>query len=136
MNDDGSAGTAPDPLVWSAGVLPNRRRIVHAVRNCNSALLGVHPSDVCAEGVHDWPHSVGMLVKWIAFPGTLHSPAASAYLGAGGVSHVALLILCEFWAGESLILDEPLPRYRRLGRRISVSAVPSGPGIDIWRSCR
>ena len=29
-----------------------------------------------------------------------------------------------------------LPYYRRAGRPISVSAVPVGPGIDIWRSCR
>ena len=28
------------------------------------------------------------------------------------------------------------PQYLRLGRPISVSAVPFGPGIDIWRSCR
>ena len=28
------------------------------------------------------------------------------------------------------------PRYLRPGRPISVSAVPSGAGIDIWRSCR
>ena len=26
-------GTAPDPLVWSAGALPKRRRLVHAWRN-------------------------------------------------------------------------------------------------------
>ena len=26
-------GTAPDPLVWSAGALPKRRRLVHAVRD-------------------------------------------------------------------------------------------------------
>ena len=26
--DDRSAGTAPDPLVWSAGALPKRRGIV------------------------------------------------------------------------------------------------------------
>ena len=26
-------GTAPDPLVWSAGALPKRRRVVHAVRD-------------------------------------------------------------------------------------------------------
>ena len=29
-----------------------------------------------------------------------------------------------------------LPYGRRAGRTISVSAVPVGPGIDIWRSCR
>ena len=26
-------GTAPDPLVWSAGAHPKRRRLVHAVRD-------------------------------------------------------------------------------------------------------
>ena len=57
-------------------------------------------------------------------------------LGVGGVSIVELLILCELWAGERLSLEKVHPRYLRPGRRISVSAVPFGPGIDIWRSCR
>ena len=33
VNHDGTDGTAPDPLVWSAGSLPKRRRLVHAVRD-------------------------------------------------------------------------------------------------------
>ena len=33
VNHDGGPGTAPDPLVWSAGALPKRRRLVHAVRD-------------------------------------------------------------------------------------------------------
>ena len=33
VNRDGKDGTAPDPLVWSAGALPERRRLVHAVRD-------------------------------------------------------------------------------------------------------
>ena len=32
VNHDGGDGTAPDPLVWSAGAHPKRRRLVHAVR--------------------------------------------------------------------------------------------------------
>ena len=32
VNHDGRDGTAPDPLVWSAGAHPKRRRLVHAVR--------------------------------------------------------------------------------------------------------
>ena len=32
VNHDGGSGTAPDPLVLSAGALPKRRRLVHAVR--------------------------------------------------------------------------------------------------------
>ena len=35
-----------------------------------------------------------------------------------------------------LSLEKAHPRYLRPGRPISVSAVPLGPGIDIWRSCR
>ena len=42
----------------------------------------------------------------------------------------------ELWAGERLFLEKAHPRYLRPGRPISVSAVPVGPGIDIWRSCR
>ena len=42
----------------------------------------------------------------------------------------------ELWAGERLCLEGAVPRHRRVGRPISVSAVPFGPGIDIWRSCR
>ena len=47
-----------------------------------------------------------------------------------------MLTLYELWAGERLSLEQASPRYLRLGRPISVSAVPFGPGIDIWRSCR
>ena len=33
VNHDGGPGTAPDPLVWSAGAIPKRRRLGHAVRD-------------------------------------------------------------------------------------------------------
>ena len=33
-------------------------------------------------------------------------------------------------------MKKAVPRHRRVGRPISVSAVPFGPGIDIWRSFR
>ena len=46
-----------------------------------------------------------------------------------------LLILFQLWAGERLDLEKAVPRYRRPGCSISVSAVPFGPGTDIWRSC-
>ena len=69
---------------------------------------------------------------WVVFTGLL----VVWDLGVGGVSCVELLILHELWAGERLPLEKAHPRYLRLGRPISVSAVPFGPGIDIWRSCR
>ena len=42
----------------------------------------------------------------------------------------------NFGQVERLELEKAVPRYRRPGRSISVSAVPFGPGTDIWRSCR
>ena len=45
-------------------------------------------------------------------------------LGVGGISYVELLILCELWAGERLVLEKAHPRYLRHGRPISVPAVP------------
>ena len=78
----------------------------------------------------------GLLVKLVTFLGTLHWPASGLDLGVGGVSYVELLILYELWAGERLSLEEAHPRYLRPGHPISVSAVPFGPGTDIWRSCR
>ena len=40
VNHDGHSGTAPDPLVWSAGILHKRRRLVHAVRDRAFFCLG------------------------------------------------------------------------------------------------
>ena len=65
-------------------------------------------------------------------------------LGVGGVSLVEFLILYEWWAGErpcvgdvcsKATMEKTHPRYLRPGRPISGSAVPSGPCIDMWRSC-
>ena len=76
------------------------------------------------------------MVKWVSFINSLHWPIGYLDLGVGGVSYVELLVLYELWVGERLVLEKAHPRYLRPGRPISVSAVPFGPGIDIWRSCR
>ena len=146
VNHDEGGGTAPHPLVWSAGSLPKRRRDVDAVRNfaflpgpaClwSGEWVSFGVSGVTVDDVRVWPYSVSHLVKVSAFLGTLHWPVAADDLGVGGVSFVELLILYELWAGERLSLEKAVPKRRRAGRPILVSAVPFGPGIDIWRSCR
>ena len=146
VNHDLSGGTAPDPLVWSVGARPKRRRLVHAVRDraflpgplgvWDSEWVSMLATSVCAADVALWPYTPGLLVKWVVFLRTLHWPAGNADLGVGGVSHVELLILYELWAGERLSLEKAFPRYLRPGRQMSVSAVPFGPDIDIWCSCR
>ena len=146
VNLDDGRGTAPDPLVWCAGSLSKRPTVDRAVRDFaflpgpvgiwdgNWVSFGV--SGITAEDVRVWPCSVSLLVKVSAFLGTLHWPAGAVEFGVGCVSFVELLILYEQWAGERLCLEGAIPKYRRVGRPISVSAVPFGPDIDIWRSCR
>ena len=140
VNHDGGIGTAPDPFVWSAGALPERRRLVHAVRDraflpgppalWDSEWVNIPASAFCAEDIAHWPYPPGLVVKWVSFLGALHWPADGLDLGVGGISYVELLILHEPWAGERLSLEKAHPRYLRPGRPISVSAVPLGPGID------
>ena len=116
VNHDGRDGTAPDPLVWSAGALPKRRRLVHAVRDqafltgppgtWESEWVTVPASAICAENIAHWPCTPGLLVKWVSFVGSLHWPAGGLDLGVGGISYVELLILYELWAlmSTSLLL--------------------------------
>ena len=86
--------------------------------------------------VRAWPFSVGFLVKIVAFLGSLHWPTEVADLGSDGVSIIELLILSERWAGERLVPEKSLPKFRRPDRPISVSAAAGGPGVDIWKWCQ
>ena len=106
VNHDGLGGTAPDPLVWSAGALHKRRRLVHAVRD--RAFLpgppGIWRSDwfqvpaaaICVEDIVLWLYSPSLLVKWVSFLNSLHWPVGDLDLGVDGVSYVELLILYGF----------------------------------------
>ena len=97
VNHDGGTGTAPDPLVWSAGALPKRRRLVHAVRDraflpgppglWDSDWVHVPASAICAEDIAHWPYTPGLLVKWVSFLAGLHWPAGGSDLGVGGISY-------------------------------------------------
>ena len=79
---------------------------------------------------------MGFWLIFVPFLSSLHWPSTVDDLGVGGVLFVELLILYERWAGERLVLEMSVPKSRRLHRSISVSVVPDGPSIDIWRSCR
>ena len=53
--------------------------------------IALAAAPVTADDVGTWPYSVGILVRWVAFLGSLHWPAAGADLGVGGVSFVEVL---------------------------------------------
>ena len=123
-----------DGEYFSVGSVPERRKVVHAVRDrafvpgpagiwCGKwVVLGASPF-TCRD-IELWPCSAGMFVKWVAFLCTLHWPQGDVSLGVGGVSFVEVLILYELWAGERLDLEMAVHRYRRAVRSISVSVVP------------
>ena len=128
-HDDGSV-TAPNPLVWSAGSLPKKRRVVGAVR-----IFFFLPGPVGIWG-GDWVsfvwvvsllkmfgigHILCLLVKMSAFLGTLHWPAGAVDLGVGGVSFVELLILYEPWLVRDFVLKMPFPGIE---------------GLDVQFQCR
>ena len=81
MNSDGGRGDAPDLLVWS-GALPKRRLVLQDARGgavlpgpgaiWAENLVRAPSSVVTAEDVDVWPYSVGLLVEWVSFLGTLH----------------------------------------------------------------
>ena len=127
VNHDDFGGTAPHPLVWSAGAPRKRRRLVFAVRDraflpgppriWHSGWFQVPATAICADDVALWPYTPGLLIKWVSFLNTLHWPVGNLDLGVGGISYVELLFLYELWAGERLRLEKAHPRYLRPGRQ-------------------
>ena len=109
VNHNGNEGTAPDPVVWSAGALPKWRRLVHAVRDLAmlpgppAIWLGewvAGPAVVFgAEDVAQWPYTPGLLVKWVAFLGSLHWPAGVSTLEWV----VSLMLSCAFFVSFGLL---------------------------------
>ena len=82
VNHDGGPGTAPDPLVWSAGAIPKRRRLGHAVRDraflpgppglWDSDWVNIPASAISSTDIAFWPYTPGLLVKWVSFVASLH----------------------------------------------------------------
>ena len=92
--------------------------------------------DITAADVSCWPFSTGVLVKLAAFLSSLTWPTEIIDLGPGGVSFVELLVLYEKGAGERLCVEFSIPKYRRPGRPISVSAAPLCPGTYMRNLCQ
>ena len=95
VNHDGKGGTAPDPFVWDLGSRPKVRNLHVRVNVDLASLPGppgflhnswsqVHAGHITGADVSAWPYSVGILVKFSSFLGTLHWPSGSVDLGHFG----------------------------------------------------
>ena len=106
VNHDGGEGT----LVWSAGALPKRRRLVHAV--CAHAMLP-GPLAIWASGWINVPASaisveVGVFVEWVTFLSSLQWPVGGADLCVGGVSYIEMLILMSYGLVRGWLEKKPI----------------------------
>ena len=147
VNHDGKGGTAPDPLVWDQGSRPKVRKL--AVRDnvdlaslpgppgfLNNNWVQVDAGHITSADISAWPYSIGILVRFTSFLGTLHWPSGSVDLGHFGSSFLELLILFEQWAGHRLLSEKVTRPHVRAGRPISVSSVPVSEGIEIRHGCQ
>ena len=117
VNHDGGPGIAPDPFVWSAGALPKRRRLVHAVRDeaflpgppdlWDSDWVVIPASGISAADIALWPYTPGLLVLWVSFLAGLHWPAGGSDLG------VVVFLIWIFLSSMSFGLVRGFP-WKRL----------------------
>ena len=135
VNHDGKGGTAPHPLVWDQGSKPEVRKPDIRVTEDLASLPGppgflncdwvqVHADHITDADIAAWPYSVGILVRFTSFLGTLHWPSGSVDLGHFGISFLELLILFEQWAGHRLLSEKVIRPHVRAGRPILLPSVP------------
>ena len=147
VNHDGKGGTAPHPLVWDQGSKPKVRKLGIRVTEDLASLPGppgflncdwvqVHAGHITDADITAWPYSVGILVRFTSFLGTLHWPSGSVDLGHFGISFLELLILFEQWAGHRLLSEKVIRPHVRAGRPISLPSVPVSEGIEIRHGCQ
>ena len=135
VNDDGRESTDPDPLVWCSGAKCKRQKINEAVRDF--AMLS-EPQRLWAGRWQNWPGLSQLefwsnsLPSWVPFLGLVR-----LLIWALVESLLLSLSSCmKKWAGERLRVEDSVPKYRRPGRPISVSAAPLCSDVDIWKLCQ
>ena len=147
VNKDGHSGTALHPTVWSVGGTARERKVVQAVCGVRlgswsswslAAWFGWLTSSCCyccrcsVLAFSLWVLCLSFVPFWVIYTGF----ALWRILVLDASRMLSCFVLYERCAGERLVLEKTVPKDRRDGRPTSVSAVPDGPSIDIWRSCR
>ena len=145
VNHDGKGGTAPDPLVWDQGSRPKVRKLAILVNVDLASLPGpsgflnswiqVDAGHITGADIAAWPYSVGILVRFTSFLGTLHWPSGAVDLGHFGISFLELFLF-EQWAGHRLLSEKVTWPHVRAGRSILLPSVPVSEGIEIRHGCQ
>ena len=73
-------------ILWFGPLVLSQEASAGSCGSGESGWIGVPASTISADDVAHWPHTAGLLVKWVAFLGTLHWPACCLDLGVGGIS--------------------------------------------------
>ena len=84
----------------------------------NSSWIQIDAGHIIGADISTWPFSVGILVRFTSFLGTLHWPVGSFDLGHFGILFLELLILFEHWAGHRLLGGKVTRPHVRAGRPI------------------
>ena len=100
---------------------PKRRRIIED-RLWTGGWQSWPASLFSAADADRWRFSASALVTLASFLSSVYWPSEVADLGNGGSY--------ERWAGERLRIEDSIPKNRRTGRPISVSAAPLCPDAD------
>ena len=147
VNHDGKGGTAPDPLARDQRSRPKVRKLAIRVNVdlaslpgllgfLNSSWVQVNAGHFTGSDIAAWPYSVGILVRFTPFLGTLHWPSGSVDLGHFGISFLELLILFEQWAGHRLLNEKVTRPHVRAGRSILLPSVPVSERLEIRHGCQ
>ena len=91
---------------------------------------------VSAGDVGHWLFSVGALVKLASFLTVFTGLPRYRIWGMVASVMFSFFFHMKGGLGERLCIEDTVPKYRRPGRPMLVSAAPLCPDADIWRLCR
>ena len=102
----------------------------------DNSWIQVDAGHITGVDIAAWPYSVGIMVRFTSFLGTLHWPSGAVDLGHFGISFLALFILFEQWAGHRLLCEKVTRPHVRAGRSVLLPSVPVSEEIEIRHGCQ
>ena len=102
----------------------------------NSDWVQVDAGHITSADISAWPYSVGILVRFTSFLGTLHWPSGSVDLGHFGISFLELLIFSSNGLDTDCLVKRLLDLMLELVVLFYFPSVPVSEGIEIRHGCQ